>query len=282
MAMRWEDEPWRKLYTRNTVSWKALPWQARLVLPQLVREVDDAGLLFLGRLAPAALAIALDIPKPVAAAALEQLTTPTEIDPDPPVILRDGVLVLRNFVEAQQARTSDRLRKATERARDRDKHLKSPESMSHGVTAVTDGHTESQHVTIRREEKRSDQDPASVPDGTTGVLIQIAPVERFDFDAIYARYPRKIGKADGLKRLRASVRSEADYESLKRALDQYLAYIAQYVTPGEKKFIKHFSTWAGCWRDFADQPPAEVTGQVSDLGSRIREAEERRLRGGEP
>jgi hypothetical protein len=47
--MRWADEQFVKVYTRDTVDWLALSYDARSLFLNLLRKVDRAGLLPLGR-----------------------------------------------------------------------------------------------------------------------------------------------------------------------------------------------------------------------------------------
>ena len=46
--MRFEDERYVRLFTKNTPGWCIVPWQARAVLPLILRELDRAGILELG------------------------------------------------------------------------------------------------------------------------------------------------------------------------------------------------------------------------------------------
>src|SRR6188768_4313657 len=56
MAMRWEDEPWLKFYTRETPTTASWAWQAHAVWPQIMKRLDGAGMLHLGRRGVIALA----------------------------------------------------------------------------------------------------------------------------------------------------------------------------------------------------------------------------------
>lgn len=90
--------------------------------------------------------------------------------------------------------------------------------------------------TDERTNERTNDRRASAPD--------------FDFESLYQKYPRKIGKQDGLKRCRAQIKSEEDYRLLSTAIDHYRNYIR---TQGfEEKFIKHFSSFMSSWRDWLD------------------------------
>ena len=69
----------------------------------------------------------------------------------------------------------------------------------------------------------------------------------FDLVAIYKRHPRHEGKGKGLAKLKAQIRTAADYEALCRAQAAYLA--SKAVRDG---FVKHFDTWVNCWRDYLE------------------------------
>lgn len=43
--MRWSDERYVRVYTRDSANWLSWPWRARALLPLLLRKVDRAGLL---------------------------------------------------------------------------------------------------------------------------------------------------------------------------------------------------------------------------------------------
>lgn len=71
----------------------------------------------------------------------------------------------------------------------------------------------------------------------------------FDLLAIYKRHPRHEGKGKGLAKLKAQIRTAADYEALCRAQAAYLA--SKPVADG---FVRHFDTWVNSWRDHLEQP----------------------------
>jgi len=153
--MRWEDERYVRVYTRDTVDWQFLSFEAQALFVLLLRKVDRAGILKLGRHDSAkALAMAIGHPHrwEMVGKALEELVA------DGCIRIQDGVTLVPNFLEAQEAKASDKARqqKARELARDL-----AAAGMSHGVTApsqivtkeadfVTDGHTASHDVTPSR------------------------------------------------------------------------------------------------------------------------------------
>lgn len=71
----------------------------------------------------------------------------------------------------------------------------------------------------------------------------------FDLLAIYKRHPRHEGKGKGLAKLKAQIRTAADYEALCRAQAAYLA--SKPVADG---FVRHFDTWVNSWRDHLEAP----------------------------
>jgi hypothetical protein len=138
--MNWSDERYVRVYTRDTADWLALSFDAQALFLQLLRKVDRAGVLELGRHGLKAAAIA------IGQAALWARLEPALVE-----LLTDGCLVhngnrivVPNFVEAQEAKHSDRLRQEQSRERRR------IESVTHRDTEsrnVTNGHDLSQDVT---------------------------------------------------------------------------------------------------------------------------------------
>lgn len=160
--MDWSDEPWVKLYRRDTADWMLLSWQARGIFCLLLRAVSRAGTLDLGKSGAKAVAIHLR-------ATWSEIEEPlNELMADGCVTIRDGVLVVPNFLVAQEAVQSDRVRAQTARERRRDLALgdenvtKRDDSITPRDETVTRGHAASRAVTRRhaaslREEKRRDE-----------------------------------------------------------------------------------------------------------------------------
>jgi len=112
--MRWEDERYVRVYTRDTVNWKITTWQGKAVLVLLFRKVDRAGLLDVGDHGMDGIAAMVDLPLDIVRAGMESLIERGT------VTLRDGTVTVTHFIEAQEARASDRARARTKRERDRD------------------------------------------------------------------------------------------------------------------------------------------------------------------
>lgn len=113
--MRFEDERYIRVYTRDSMTMLMLTWEARAVLWETFRKVDRAGIIDLGEDGIDGLAAMIRIPSPVVRSALEELTKRKVLE-----LRADGLLVAPRFVEAQEAKASDKARQkaARERARD--------------------------------------------------------------------------------------------------------------------------------------------------------------------
>jgi hypothetical protein len=200
--MRWDDEPYVRLYKRETPEWSVLSWQARALFHELLKRVDMAGLLMVGRSGVRGLAGLVRMPLDVVEGAMHGADG---LLADGCVVEVDGGYLLPNFVEAQQARQSDRARKAEQRARDRATKLATgkghamPEPVTtadnlgqsvtnrdHESQNVTESHTRSHDVTrghseqSRAEQSRAEpkEDPGGGPahgpnDPTSAILAAL-------------------------------------------------------------------------------------------------------------
>lgn len=70
-----------------------------------------------------------------------------------------------------------------------------------------------------------------------------------DFESLYQKYPRKVGKQKGIEICKRDIKTPADFESLSKAIDRYKAYLTKNKT--EARFIKHFSTFMQSWADWS-------------------------------
>lgn len=147
--MRWEDERYVRLYTRDTPDWLVLSFEAQGLLGLIIRKVDRAGILPLGRHGARAVAIALGHAHrwEAIAPALEELLA------DGCIQIQGNALVIPNFIEAQEAAQSDAMRKRESRAKARDVASASGRPVTkrdEKSQVVTDGHNSSQVVTPSR------------------------------------------------------------------------------------------------------------------------------------
>jgi hypothetical protein len=114
--VNWEDEPYVRIYTRDTANWLDLPFQARLLFYEIERKVDRVGCLEFRTYE--SLARVLLVPVDFLKAGLPALFEDGCIEP-----IQDGAragLIVPNFVEAQEAVRSDKLRQAERRRKMRD------------------------------------------------------------------------------------------------------------------------------------------------------------------
>jgi len=81
---------------------------------------------------------------------------------------------------------------------------------------------------------------------------------KFDFESAYRAYPRKEGKATGMKKLEKTIKTEEEYTCFMQAVNNYATLCKQQGR--ELQYIKLFSTFCNHWKDYAD---AEDLGLVS-------------------
>lgn len=83
---------------------------------------------------------------------------------------------------------------------------------------------------------------------------------RCDLDKIYQHYPKRpnTNKAQGFIRLEKEIKGPEDYQNLERAVCNYAKYCEAECT--EPKFVKMFSTFAGCWREWIEIDPPLLKG----------------------
>lgn len=112
--MRWEDERYVRMFTRDTASWVTAPWEARAVLPLVLRKLDRAGTLDLSDDGLEALAAIVMLPLVIVQAGMAWWFRKGTLE------LVGGWLVMPNFLDAQEARASDAARARESRARTRD------------------------------------------------------------------------------------------------------------------------------------------------------------------
>jgi len=110
--MNFEDEPYVRLYKRRTLTIKLLGWEGRLVFWALLLEVDRAGVLDLGSSSPAeAIAALSDIPIEVAEIGMARALKQGVVEQ------RGDALFVPRFMEAQEAKQSDKARQRESRGR---------------------------------------------------------------------------------------------------------------------------------------------------------------------
>jgi hypothetical protein len=164
--MQWEDERYVRLYTRDTLTWTRLGWQGQAVLSLLMRKVDRAGVIEIEDEEPAvALSGITGVPIEICDVAWLRLSAGKR----PTVTIRDEpsrALVMPNFLDAQEARQSDKAR--ARKSRELRRVVTKRDEPSHGVTQNHDrshGVTPSCAVPSRTDQ---DQKASSAPAPTAG------------------------------------------------------------------------------------------------------------------
>lgn len=76
-------------------------------------------------------------------------------------------------------------------------------------------------------------------------------------EAAYKTYPRKVGKTRAFKKLEKEIRTEDDFNALLAAIEKY-----KKCDEVKRGFVKHFSTFAGEWRDWLDADAGQVNGRA--------------------
>lgn len=132
--MRWQDENYVRVYTRDTIDWQVLSFEAQGLMTLILRKVDRAGLARLGRHGKRGVAVLVGHPTrwETIAPALDELLT------DGCVRIEGETLVVPNFIEAQEAAQSDAQRKRVQRERDRDLAAAGVAPKADGSRAVTE------------------------------------------------------------------------------------------------------------------------------------------------
>jgi hypothetical protein len=140
--MNFEDEEYVRLYCKDTVTVQKLGWEGRLVLWELMRKVDSAGVLDLepGDDEIESIAALIRVPEEIVRVGLERLASRSV------TARHESSLVIVKFVEAQTAKRSDRLRAQEYRDRkraERDEASRSTEKTDKASRSVTGHHDSS-------------------------------------------------------------------------------------------------------------------------------------------
>lgn len=88
-----------------------------------------------------------------------------------------------------------------------------------------------------------------VGDSDCGVFTLDKEVSTQDIELLYAKYPRKEGKTKGMQKLQKQIKTKQDLADLAKAIEVY----SKLSAGKEKQFIKHFATFASCWKDYLQE-----------------------------
>ena len=95
----------------------------------------------------------------------------------------------------------------------------------------------------------------------------------FDFELLWSKYPQKLGKTDALRHFKVTVKTQEDYDSLIKALNNYLDHCKNI----EPKYIKHGSSWFNQWKDWIDykEPQGDKNGECKEASGKSIERDRR-------
>jgi len=225
--MNFDDEEYVRLYTRDTITWLTLSWQARTVLLHMLKgKFDRSGVFVTGRHAASrAVTAATGLPEEVTEPGLAELLA------EDVWVAGDGCLVWPTFVEAQTAVRSDKARQRDQRLRNAAKAA-SVTPRHAPSRAVTDSHAiESRAVTPRHaaspEQSRAEQrdpptplpDERPTPHDPMAYLSCGTPQQRPDVVRVFRAFVEAVGQPN--RKLRRPGYECPDAAALVEALDTY-------------------------------------------------------------
>lgn len=263
--MRWEDERYVRIFTRDTPSWDAMGWEAQALLMLIFRKMDRTGLLALGSSGMRGLAACVRMPADVVARALQ-------------VLLEDGVLswsgpdlFCKNFLEAQECSKSDSLRSREKRERAQLKLTQSVSPPTQSVSQVTQVDRTCHTVTLGDTPSVPSDPVPSDPKEHMLTLRASKHVRQGSeaFAKFWQAYPRKTGKGQAIKAWPGD-----------DLIEPILAALAwQVPTWRDPQYIKHPATWlrARCWEDERQERPAPTSVLPANRFEIVRAIERQRL-----
>ncbi len=133
----------------------------------------------------------------------------------------------------------------------KNQHKKESKKSGH-MTYHMRGHMENTNVHVHA--------PSSTPDLST-IPLKASVFSRgllMNFEDIWSKYPKRVGKKAALRHYKASVLNENDMDDIHTALNNYIQ--SETVLKG---FVQNGSTWFNNWRDYLDITVA--TGKSKDL-----------------
>jgi hypothetical protein len=71
-----------------------------------------------------------------------------------------------------------------------------------------------------------------------------------DFEPLYEKYPRKEGRSRGYEKFKKDILTQSDLDLLALAIENYSQLVKKEAR--DKKYIKQFSAFMFCWRDYLE------------------------------
>lgn len=226
--MKWSAERYARLYTRDTPNWVAGPWQARALLPLVVRKLDRSGLMDLSDNGIDGLSAVVLLPVDVVEVGLAWWLKKGTL------VMRESVLVMPNFVEAQECVADGALRSAN--WRDRKRYVTSPPRDATSPK-VTIGDVTRQAVTARDSvlccavPNQPERESARAPDpmepeitSETRMVVAVAAVR-----PTLAPIPRQI---DPAIKLTDEARATAEMRGLRDVDNVWISFVGHCIGRG--------------------------------------------------
>lgn len=119
-------------------------------------------------------------------------------------------------------------------------------------------------VNTNKENTYAHETASAPPDGGAS--------EKFDLEELYlTEYPRLRGKQKGLAAARRAIRTRAQFEQLKQAIQNYAAECRRENRPEDK--IKYFSSFMSEWRDWISLEEKPFRPSINVIPIRMEAAE---------
>ena len=96
----------------------------------------------------------------------------------------------------------------------------------------------------------------SVPTYDTNVRTNDTYMPNFDFEALYKKYPRKLGKKAGIDKCGDVITTKEQYEKLSLAIDSFVKHHTKKQT--KEEFIPYFSTFMSDWEMWLEPDTGSV------------------------
>ena len=85
---------------------------------------------------------------------------------------------------------------------------------------------------------------------------------KFNLEKIYAAYPKRRGKKDGMRRLASQLKTEGQYDKFRQATWNYMQHCdAEEIEP---KYIMMWSTFSNNWEEWLDYDPKKKKAETGN------------------
>ena len=182
---------------------------------------------------------------------------------------RAAEVLAKREARAAAGRSSGEVRRNKTGTNDEQNANKSGTKTNTGTGTVTQEEISFAQPGVERESQTGQQSAPSETPADDG----LGAAAKFDFEALYALYPRKVGKKRGLQRCRSQITSQRRYDQLHTAITNYAATMAR--EGRELSYIKHFDSFMSIWEDWINPEQQQQQNLGADLARRIAERERR-------